>query len=256
MTTVAIHQPQYLPWLPYLDKVDQVDVFVYLDTVQFERGGLQNRNQVKSGNGPLWLTVPVRSSLADRIMDVEVADQRWRKKHLLCLRQNYPRASHQDRLAGLEPLLSRDWERLVDLDIATTEWLFDEFGISTRRVRASELTVAGGIHKDDLVLAILQAVGAQRYLSGRGARAYQDPEKFERAEIELVYQSYESQPYRQCPPNAPFVPHYSAVDALFNEGPHARQVLLAGRLAPTSAEEMHAPDDGDRMPETTGGGSG
>ena len=34
---VAIHQPQYLPWLGYLDKIDRADLFVVLDCVQFTK---------------------------------------------------------------------------------------------------------------------------------------------------------------------------------------------------------------------------
>ena len=48
MTVVAIHQPQYLPWQPYFAKALASDLFVYLDTVQFQKNGVQNRNQVKT----------------------------------------------------------------------------------------------------------------------------------------------------------------------------------------------------------------
>ena len=34
---VAIHQPQYLPWLGYFDKMLKADVFCYLDTVQYKK---------------------------------------------------------------------------------------------------------------------------------------------------------------------------------------------------------------------------
>nr|MBI3612487.1 WbqC family protein [Nitrospirota bacterium] len=45
---VAIHQPQYLPWLGYLDKIDRADVFVILDTVQFKKNEWQNRNRIRT----------------------------------------------------------------------------------------------------------------------------------------------------------------------------------------------------------------
>src|SRR5919199_1238191 len=53
---VAIHQPQYLPWLGYLAKRAAADVFIYLDTVQYEKNGWQNRNRIKTKDGPRWLT--------------------------------------------------------------------------------------------------------------------------------------------------------------------------------------------------------
>lgn len=238
MTTVAIHQPQYLPWLAYLDKADQADIFVYLDIVQYQRGGLQNRNQVRRAGQPLWLTVPVQARSGDRIIDVKVADQRWQKKHLSSLQQSYARAPFAERRQGLEAILSAEWEHLVDVTIASTEWLFDEFRVAAQRVRASELEVAGA--RDDLVVSIVKAVGGDRYLSGRGARGYQDPDKFERAGVELLYQTYEPAAYRQCPPE-PFTPGLSAVDALLNEGPRARPVMLAGRRPSATSEQVEDP---------------
>ena len=56
---VAISQPTYLPWLGYFDLIDQVDVFVLLDDVQFEKQSWQQRNRIKTPAGLQWLTVPV-----------------------------------------------------------------------------------------------------------------------------------------------------------------------------------------------------
>jgi hypothetical protein len=56
---VAIHQPQYLPWLGYFDKMLAADLFCYLDCVQFKKNEWQNRNRIKTAQGWQWLTVPV-----------------------------------------------------------------------------------------------------------------------------------------------------------------------------------------------------
>lgn len=238
MTTVAIHQPQYLPWIPYVDKADQADIFVYLDNVQFHRRGVQNRNQVRGGQGTVWLTVPVSATRGARIDEVRIADQAWRKKHASSIRIAYARAAHASRLQPLLALYDRPWDKLVDLNIATTEWLFGELGVKARRVRASQLGALDG-QKDDLLIAICRAVGATRYMSGNGARAYQDPRKFERAEIVLVYQNYTVAPYPQQ--LTPFAGDLSAIDLVANAGPDARAVMLAGRRAPLSADDPAPP---------------
>ena len=49
---VSVHQPQYLPWLGYFDKIDRADAFVLLDNVQFKKNEWQNRNRIKTANGP------------------------------------------------------------------------------------------------------------------------------------------------------------------------------------------------------------
>lgn len=54
---LTAHQPNFIPWLPLLDKINKADVFVNLTHVQFEKNGWQNRCGV---NGKYW-TKPVCS---------------------------------------------------------------------------------------------------------------------------------------------------------------------------------------------------
>lgn len=232
---VAIHQPQYLPWLPYFDKADQADVFVYLDTVQYQKNGVQNRNQVLTAQGPKWLTLPVHASLAHSIRETRLADPRAAVTHARTIAQEYRRALFRAWFAeGLQPILGQSWETLAEINYATSEWMMEKLGIATRRVRASELGVSGA--GEDLVLAICRELGATIYLSGTGARAYQSVENFQANGIELRYQAYRNQPYPQCH-DTEFVPDLSALDLLLNLGPDARATLLAGRTLPETAPQ-------------------
>jgi len=52
---IAIHQPNFLPWFPYFEKMNQADVFVLLTECQYTKNSWTNRCQV---NGKWW-TNPV-----------------------------------------------------------------------------------------------------------------------------------------------------------------------------------------------------
>jgi hypothetical protein len=85
MTTVVVLQPGYLPWLGFFDQMRRCDIFVYYDDVQFDKNGWRNRNRIKTAQGPLWLTVPVRQAgrAGQRIDEVEIeCDHPWGAKHL------------------------------------------------------------------------------------------------------------------------------------------------------------------------------
>jgi hypothetical protein len=70
---VAIHQPHFLPWLGYPHRMAQVDLFVLLDHVQFERRNYQNRTMFRMNGETRWLTVPVvQRSQKERIIDKEI----------------------------------------------------------------------------------------------------------------------------------------------------------------------------------------
>src|SRR3954469_24808552 len=96
---VAIHQPSYLPWLGYLDRMARADVFVLLDHVQFERGNFQNRTMIRMNGGggaaKRWLTVPVvQRSQKERILEKEIDNRlegarSWAPIHFSTLRHAY-----------------------------------------------------------------------------------------------------------------------------------------------------------------------
>ena len=228
MTVVAIHQPQYLPWVPYLDKADQADVFVYLDNVRYDPRGVQNRNQIKTPQGAMWLTVPVAGGRDQLIGDLVIAEAGWQPKHVRSIALNYAKAPHVAQFGdGLRPILQRSWTRLAELNIAVTEWMFEMMGIRCKRFRASELSVAG--EKEDRIISICKAVGGTAYLSGAGAAAYQSEESFRANGLELRYQQYAAGEYSQCWPKAGFVPGLSALDLILNAGADARKIMLEGR---------------------------
>lgn len=83
-------QSNYLPWKGYFDLINNVDIFVLYDTVQYTKNDWRNRNRVVTANGTSWLTVPViQKSLNQRINEVEIANQHWQRKHWLTIEQSY-----------------------------------------------------------------------------------------------------------------------------------------------------------------------
>ena len=145
--TVVVLQPGYLPWLGFFDQLRRADVFVDYDDVQDDKHGWRNRNRIKTQNGPLWLTVPVRhrGEGFPRILDVEIDPRTsWARKHIASVRQVYARAPFLSRyLPELEALLQREWTHLVDLDIACVDLMARWLGIRRRVERSSCLGIDG-----------------------------------------------------------------------------------------------------------------
>jgi len=237
---VAAHQPHYLPWLGYLDKLAKADLFVVMDDLQFEAQNFQNRQRVKLGAGPCWLTVPlVRASQDARICDRRIDNtgrggrHHWQHRHWRTLVTHYGRAPHFARYAAaLEDVYVRRWEFLLDLDLHLLELARTWFGIRVPIVRASSLGLAG--HKTERILAMCDAVGARTYLTGRGgSTSYLDTELLARAGVSVVWQRFHHPHYPQRYPGLGFVSHLGFVDPLFNCGPDASALLSAGAGAVT-----------------------
>lgn len=57
---IALHQSNLMPWLPFFYKMAMVDKFIILTSVQFEKGGYQNRYKLSTGK---WVTKSVQHGL-------------------------------------------------------------------------------------------------------------------------------------------------------------------------------------------------
>jgi len=210
---VAIHQPHYLPWLGYLAKWAAADLFVFLDTVQYEKNGWQNRNRIKTAAGPQWLTVPVRARLGMSIAEVTIdADQPWARRHLRALELAYGRAASWGRHAeSVRAFYAEPWRELGALAVANARWLASAVGIVTPSRLASELEVTATDPTERLV-ELCRAVGATTYLAGRDGVQYMDLKRFQQAGIEVRAQKYAHPVYPQL--HGEFVPSLSGLDLL------------------------------------------
>jgi len=235
--TCAILQPHYLPWLGYLEMIDRVDVFVFLDDADFIKREWKNRNRVREGpyaTAARWLTVPIARDcqqgtpiLAARIND----DHAWVARHLDALRFAYRKAPRFDAVfPELETMLATRYGRLAELNIALLDWMCGRLGIATPRVRASSLGVPG--RKTERLIGIAQAVGAYAYLANNASAAYLDEAAFAEAGIALAYQDYRHPVYGQfyAGTELPFLPQLSVIDLLMNQTPEmALATIRSGR---------------------------
>jgi len=227
--TVGILQPGYLPWLGFFEQLARCDVFVLYDDVQYDKGSWRNRNRIKTPNGPQWLTVPVllKGRHFPPVNQVRIDNHtRWAEKHLRTIRQNYHKAPFFEMYFGeLEGILSRPWEKLVDLDAAVIRWLAEKLAINTPLEFSSRL----GIEGDTLerLVKIVRHFGAARFYEGAAGRDYIDASVFASAGVEVVYQDYAHPAYPQI--YGDFVSHLSTIDLLLNCGPRSRAVLLGGK---------------------------
>jgi hypothetical protein len=227
---VAIHQPHFIPWLGYLHRLAQADLFIVLDHVQFERRNYQNRSQIRLDGAARWLTVPVeqrsqKEIILDKRVDNRDAERAWGRTHFATLRHAYREAPYLGiYAASLKSILEARWERLVDLDAAMLAFLMDAFSIKTALVSSSTLGVEGA--KSDLILNLCRAVKADALLAGfGGSRGYLDQQAFARHGIEIRPHEFRHPAYRQCGA-APFIPGLASIDLLFNAGPQSRAILL------------------------------
>lgn len=223
---VAIHQPNFFPWLGYFDKIRQADVFIFLDAVDYPRSGSGsmgswvNRVRINVQGNAQWVTCPTkRMPLGTPICAAEIDDsQSWRAKLLRTLQANYARAkSFDDAMAFLAPLINAPESNLASFNITAIRAIALRLNLSAEFLMQSEIAAQGA--STELLVALTKAVGGDTYLEGGGAGGYQNDELFALHGLSLRKQNFSARPYG---PVERFIPGLSIIDFLMHEGPSMR----------------------------------
>jgi len=221
---VSIHQPQYLPWLGYFDKIDRADAFVLLDTVQFKKNEWQNRNRIKTADGWQWLTVPVLYKFPQRIIEVEVNNrEKWQHRQRQSITSNYRKAPYWKKMEPFfESVFSSEWKFISGLNIHVVRELASILGISTPMYVASEL---GDFPEDpdQRLIAVTSKLGGDTYLAGSGGKDYMNLDLYKDAGVRVIFQEYEHPVYSQL--FGDFEPFMSVIDLVMNHGEDSLSIL-------------------------------
>jgi hypothetical protein len=217
---VAGHQPNYLPWLGFFDKMRRSDLFIIEDNVQIERQGFTNRNKIMTADGVRWLSVPVEHAnkplLINEVRIANRGEPKWESRHWLTLKHSYCKAPYwRDYYDFFEDTYSREWTMLIDLNMHLIRGIMRFLDIDKPMIMASSLGAKG--KKSELIIAQCKAVGAKVQLAGNGGKEYINHKRFEEEGIKLIFQEFEHPCYTQtC---SGFIPNLSVVDYLFCTGP-------------------------------------
>lgn len=231
--TVTIHQPEHLPWLGLFNKIAKAELFVILDSVQYEKNYFQSRNRILGTNGVQWLHIPVStkghmdSTIARTEITLAGGNANWKSKYLQTITQSYRKYPY---FAQVYPVIENaillDTPYFCDINIAMIKDFCRHLEICPQYVRSSELAV-GGL-KSDLILDICKAVKATTYIAGPSGRDYLDMDSFARNDIQVVFNDFVHPIYPQRRTKE-FISHLSAVDLFMNCGwAESKKIIMEG----------------------------
>ncbi len=226
---VSIHQPMYLPWIGYFNKIANSDIFVILDDVEYSKNDWFNRNKIKTPTGEQWLTVPViyKKNSVSLIKNVSIDNnQSWNKKHLNSIKQNYSKASfYSEFIKFFEEIYLSNWNLLIDVNMKFLTFILKILELKTKIVFASQLEIQD--KSTERLISICKNLGADTYLSGTGAKEYLATELFGKNNLKLIFQDFKYPEYKQLHGN--FIGHLSVIDLLFNCGAEESRKLILGK---------------------------
>jgi hypothetical protein len=219
---VAIHQPNFFPWLGYFDKVGRSDVFIFLDHVQLPKTGGMWTNRVKLlfAGEPRWVTAPLTRDFHGVRTIVESQFQSgnsWREKLMKSLVANYTHAPfYRETISFLEKLILNPEQNVSLYNSAAVTAISAQLGIPLDKFRwSSKLDVKG--QSNEMLVSLTRAVGGDKYMCGGGAAGYQNDDLFSESGVDLLYQDFVHPTYSQIG-RTEHAAGLSIVDALMNCG--------------------------------------
>jgi hypothetical protein len=221
---VGLIQSNYIPWRGYFDFIDDVDLFIFYDDVQYTKNDWRNRNVIKTSHGKKWLTIPVRKeSLSQLIKDILIDyNQDWVSSHINRFTESYKTSPYfTDALSYLEIITTEKYHSISELNRKLIQDISDYLKIKTPFEVSWIYSPKGS--KTERILDILQKVGATTYVSGPNADVYLDKEQFREYNISLEYKSYCYNPYPQQ--WGDFIWDVTILDLIANCGQDSHQFL-------------------------------
>lgn len=234
MSICVISQPRFFPGLHYLHRMMVADVFVILDTVQFNPRHEENRAKLKGPNGLAWLTVPtVQGSRAQTIRETRLAtDGTWASKAMRMLQGFYGKSPHYKAFAAeVGAILEQPFHDLASLNWASWQLALKHLEVSCKFVRASDLPVTS--KGSELLLVICKHLHCDKYISGGFGKQYLDLNEFRREGIAVNFHEYAYPAYQQR--FGDFVPFVSYLDMLFNDGLSRVKIRSGGTVVESAS---------------------
>jgi hypothetical protein len=224
---VSIHQPNHLPYLGFFDKMAHSDVFILYDSTQYKTDDWQNRNKIRTKEGWMWLTIPIKHNFGDVIKDVKIDNSKnWQKKHWNSIVANYAKAPYFKQYKPVfEEFYTKKWENLSEFNNALIIKISELLGLKTKIILASELMKLESKGPRAL-LDMCKKLGATVYLSGADGDKYITDEmkkSFDKSGVKLEFQEYVHPEYKQTHPN--FEKYMCILDLLFNHGSDSLNIL-------------------------------
>lgn len=208
-------QPTFMPWLGYFEMINQVDKFIFLDNVQFEKQSWQSRNKIKSQNKELYITLHIQKMpLNSKIQDIKLStNQHFKIKLLKTLKQNYAKSINFEKYYSSIENILLNATNLCQVNIDFIQFFLKILNINTPLYRSSELGLPLK-QKDCLIIDICKYFNAKTYLSASGSKTYMNIDLYKKQNIEVIFFEYKHPTYSQI--GEVFISHLSIIDFIFN----------------------------------------
>ena len=216
---IAIMQPTFLPWIGYFKLINQADLFIFLDDVQYSKGSWHNRNRILINNNITWITVPVKKNKLNTNINNTLIDnsKRWKETIISKISSAYQKENLRKNIEFITDLINDIYtQNICELNISLIKAISKKLELKTRFEISSQLNI--DLPRSEKLLKICNIFNATEYISPIGSKEYiENDNKLGNSNINLKYFDYTPKKYMQNNFNE-FISHLSIIDLIANIG--------------------------------------
>ena len=223
---VSIHQPNFFPWMGYFDKINKSDKFIFLTSSSRSKSDKYlTRTKIINNNSKLqYLSIPLGIKQIPINQLIMPANDQWKAKFLNIIKESYRDSNYFDEVFNdIKEHLLCEYEYFSDYSISIIKFLISKLNIDTKLYIDTDFNQDFGI-SNQRNIALCKKVGGDIYLSGNGAKVYNDHKLYKANSLNFIYQDYIVPTYPQI--SGEFIPGLSIIDVIFNCGYRATESLL------------------------------
>ncbi len=228
----TILQPTYLPWIGYFEMIASTDIYIVFDHIQFVKKSWQHRNRIKTSNGVVLLTIPIKKSSRNTVIcDILISydNKNQLENHWRTISLTYKNAPYFDNYKDIfHQIYSQKYKFIKDLNVKIIKTTCEILDIKTKFIFSSKLNLRDeNMGKTEKIVNLCKKMGITFLYDAKGAQEFIDTSLFHEENISIAFQNYEHPVYSQL--FGEFVPYMSVIDLLFNEGPKSLNIIRKGR---------------------------
>ncbi len=220
----GIHQPNFLPWLGYFDRISKSDAFIFFDHVQ-RPGGKSwfTRVRVSNQGAPIWLTIPIKKKgrSLEKIYEAEFgSDPDGLLEDIIRKLKNYYfRAKHKEEVIKLIEDLYVRTQSVSDFNINYITGIAKALGLNKKLERSSQKFEDNiELYGSEMILETCKRFGVTAFISGSYAlENLVDKNCFSKNGVDVIPQGFVHPVYKQFGSTS-FMEGLSILDMLMNHG--------------------------------------
>ena len=196
---VTIHQPDFLPWLGFFNKISNSDYWIVLDHVSNnprDSSFWGRRVRILINGKPEWLSIPLnRPTTSGKIgipinkMIINTNLNKQLKKLPMTLRMAYSKSPFfSDYFSFVESWFIDEDPNLMRRNMIFIKKIMKILDIKTKIIFSSNIVTNS--KSTQLLVDLIKNVGGDVYRCGGGADGYQDDDLFIKNGITLKYNNF------------------------------------------------------------------